>query len=338
MSLTKEFLEVLIIEDNLGDYALLKEYLEERFENLSFHHSLNFKKGEVLLLSELKFDLIFLDLTLPADSGKPLIKKVLDIAGQSPVIILTGSLNLDFCIESLQLGVSDYLFKDELNPNSLFKSINYTIEKQKQRLHITASEKKYSDLFHLSPIAMFVYNTDSFKFLDVNSAALELYGYGKEEFLSMHLQQILFFKEKDAFLGALKEIRHKESYSFKDYFIYKRKSGEEIKAEIIVKNIDFQNQNAMLVVANDITERLNHFEALATQNKKLNEISWQHSHEMRSPASKILGIIELINTDSCSEEEQKFLIKEIENSVKELDKVIRSISKNATQIQPKKTN
>lgn len=336
MTLTKEFLEVLIIEDDLGDYTLVKDYLEESFENLSYHHSFNYKNAEVLLNSDFKFDFIFLDLTLPDVSGKPLIKKVIDLAGRSPVIILTGTLNLDFCIESLKLGVSDYLFKDELNPNTLFKSINYTIQKQKQRLNIIASEKKYSDLFHLSPVAMFVYNIDTFKFFDANSAALELFEYDTEEFLSMHLQQILFSKEKDDFLDALKETSHKNKYSFKDYFLYKKKSGDEIKAEIIVKTIDFQNQKAMLVVANDITERLNHFEALSEQNKKLEEIAWEHSHEMRSPASKILGIIELLNTDSTSKDEQKFLIKEIEKTVKELDDVIRSVSKKAKQIKPKK--
>lgn len=336
MTLTKKNLDVLIIEDNLGDYALVKECLEESFKNLSYHHSFDFKNAEFLLKSDLKFDFIFLDLTLPDISGKSLIKKVIDLAGRSPVIILTASLNLDFCIESLKLGVSDYLFKDELSPNTLFKSINYTIEKQKQRLNIIASEKKYSDLFHLSPVAMFVYNIDSFKFLDVNSAALKLFEYDKEDFLSMHLQQILFSQKKDNFLDALKETGHKDKYSFRDYFLYKKKSGDEIKAEIIVKSIDFQNQKAMLVVANDITERLNHFEALSEQNKRLKEIAWQQSHEMRSPVSKILGIIELLNTDSCSDEEEKFLIQQIETTVIELDNVIRSISKKAKQIQPKK--
>lgn len=327
MILKTKSLNFLIIEDNLGDYTLLKEYLEESFEDFSIHQAYNFKESEALLSRNFHYDVVFLDLSLPDVSGRPLIEKVIDIAGRSPVIILTGSLNLDFCIESLQLGVSDYLFKDELNPNSLFKSINYTIEKQKHHLEILESEKKYSDLFHLSPVAMFVYDNDTLKFLDVNSAALQLYGYSEREFLSMHLHQILFSDETDPFLGALKQIDHKDSYSFEDYFLYRKKTGEEIKAEVTVKSISFEYRNAKLVVANDITERLHHYKALAKQNKRLREIAWQQSHEMRSPASKILGIIELLNTNSCSQEEEQLLIKEIDSTVRELDNVIRSISK-----------
>ncbi|MFO7745338.1 MAG: response regulator [Psychroflexus sp.] len=335
MTTIRKVLNILIVEDNLGDYTLVKEYLEERFQYLTCQHAINYKEAKALLGSESKFDVIFLDLTLPDLSGKPLIKKVVKIASQTPVTILTGSLNLNFCIESLQLGASDYLFKDELNPNSLFKSINYTIEKQKQRLKLLESEKKYSDLFHFSPVAMFVYDVETLKFLDVNSAATELFGYEKEEFLLMYLHQILFSKETDAFLGALRKTIHKDNYRFDDYFLYRTKTGEEIRAEITIKTIIFQNRKAKLVVAKDITERLLHYKALASQNEKLKQIAWQQSHEMRSPASKILGIVELLNTDTCSKEEQELLIQEIGSTMKELDDVIRSISKNAKQIEPK---
>ncbi|MBZ9777627.1 response regulator [Psychroflexus sp. CAK8W] len=336
MTKTEKALQLLIVEDNFGDYTLVKEYLEEHFEYMTYQHAINYKEAEALLKGEAKFDVIFLDLSLPDLSGKLLVKKVLSIETQTPVIILTGSLNLDLCVESLQLGVSDYLFKDELNPNALFKSINYTIEKQKQRLKILESEKKYSDLFHLSPLPMFVYDVETLKFLDVNSATIELFGYKKEVFLGMSLHQIFFSKDMDSFLGALKQTVHKDSHSFDDYFSYKKKSGEEINAEITIKTIIFQNRKAKLVVAKDVTERLQHYKALASQNEKLKQIAWQQSHEMRSPASKILGIVELLNTGVCSKKEEGVLIKEIGKTVKELDSVIRAITKNTKQIQPSK--
>ncbi|MBQ0740452.1 response regulator, partial [Aquimarina celericrescens] len=96
----------LIVEDNFGDYTLVKEYLEEHFKYMTCQHAINYEEAEVLLKGEAKFDVIFLDLSLPDLSGKSLVKKVLSIEGHTPVIILTGSLNLDLCLESLQLGVS----------------------------------------------------------------------------------------------------------------------------------------------------------------------------------------------------------------------------------------
>jgi PAS domain S-box-containing protein len=50
---------------------------------------------------------------------------------------------------------------------------------------LAESEKRYSDLFHLSPLPMFVYEMSTLRYLDVNLAALEHYGYTREEFLNM---------------------------------------------------------------------------------------------------------------------------------------------------------
>lgn len=335
MTLANKALKILIVEDNLGDYTLVKEYLEERFENITCELAINYSDARKLLIAHTDFDVILLDLILPDESCTQLIQKIIAIASRTPVIIMTGSLNLDFCMDSLQLGVSDYLFKDELNPNTLFKSISYTIEKQKTHLQLLESEKKYSDLFNLSPVAMFVYDMDTLKIMDVNAAGVQLYGYAKGELLSMQLDQLFFSKNTDAYLEAFEETNPKNKFSFEDHLILKNKSGKEIKAEITVKTLQSRNKSAKLVVANDITERLLHFDALNAQNKKLKQIAWQQSHEMRSPASKILGIIELFNTELCSKDEQKFLIKEIEITVKELDDVIRSISEKAKQVNPK---
>ena len=52
------------------------------------------------------------------------------------------------------------------------------------------SEKRYSDLFQLSPIPKWVFDMDTFKFLAVNKAAVKHYGYSLKEFLKMTIFDI----------------------------------------------------------------------------------------------------------------------------------------------------
>ncbi|MEX2411481.1 MAG: response regulator, partial [Candidatus Paceibacterota bacterium] len=178
-------ISAFIIEDNTGDIILIEEYLSEKFENFDLKYVNTAKEAENKLASFQadKPDVILLDLTLPDMSGEDLIKKILSLSNLTPVIILTGFSDLSFSIKSLSLGVSDYLIKDELSSALLQKSILHALERNASSRKIKESEKNYRDLFQLSPEPMFLYSIDDNSFIDVNEAAIEHYGFSKNEFL-----------------------------------------------------------------------------------------------------------------------------------------------------------
>lgn len=60
-----------------------------------------------------------------------------------------------------------------------FKDISANKEATKV---LEMERKKYNDLFNLSPVPQWVYDVNSFQFLDVNQAAVDHYGYSKKEF------------------------------------------------------------------------------------------------------------------------------------------------------------
>ncbi|MFN2260757.1 MAG: response regulator [Psychroflexus sp.] len=318
--------KILVIEDNSGDFLLVKEYLYDQIKSPEVHHAGTYKEACSELNTNENFDIILLDLTLPDNDGEDLINDIVKLSKRAPVIILTGYSNLEFCIKSVSFGISDYLLKDELTSASLFKSITYNIEKQKNLLKIEESERRYSDLFHLSPLPMYLYDVETLKFLDVNSAMIENYGYSEEEFLNMKITEIRPKSTMKRFKKAIKFIENQDSYRFKEKFIHEKKNGDLIHVEILSKSIEFQDKNAKVILANDVTERILYFDALQKQNEKLKEIAWIQSHKVRSPVSRILGMVDLIKHKICSEKENKVLIDEIQHSVKELDKIIRDIS------------
>ena len=65
--------------------------------------------------------MVFLDVSLPDSSGKESIIRVVDLASATPVIVLTGYSDLSFAVESMQLGVQDYLNKENITSTSLQK-------------------------------------------------------------------------------------------------------------------------------------------------------------------------------------------------------------------------
>jgi DNA-binding NarL/FixJ family response regulator len=182
---------ILIVEDNPGDFVLVEEFLLEQMEVPILAHAKNFQQAKrILSKDDNLFDIVLLDLSLPDKTGIPLIQEIVELSLSTPVIILTGYNDASFGIKALSLGVSDYILKDELTAASLFKSIIYSSERKNVVLALEESEKQYNELFHLSPQPMYVFELESLKFLDVNDAFIRHYGYTREEFFQMDLREI----------------------------------------------------------------------------------------------------------------------------------------------------
>src|SRR5690606_32318795 len=129
--LTHEF-HILIIEDNVGDYTLVADFLHEHIKSPQIVHVKNFQDAKRALASKCgTFDAVLLDLSLPDKTGSPLIDEIVSLCPAVPVIVLTGYSDFLFGVRSLSLGISDYLLKDELTSTHLYKSIVYGIERKK---------------------------------------------------------------------------------------------------------------------------------------------------------------------------------------------------------------
>lgn len=261
MSVFSRQFSILIIEDNPGDFVLIEDYLHDQVINPNIKNTTSFSSTKELLNSGQAFDVIFLDLTLPDLSGKQLVKELLEISGDTPIIALTGYEDKDFSVKTLSLGISDYLFKDELNPSLIYKSIVYNIERKRISLELRESEKKYRTLFHVCPIPMWVFDPDTLNFLNVNNAAIKHYGYSNEEFLSMTIKDIRPSYELDK-LSDVIEKNKANSNLFSGIFNHRKKDGTIINVEIQSSKIIFNGKEAKLIIAIDVTEKLKAEDAL----------------------------------------------------------------------------
>jgi len=318
--------KILIIEDNPGDFALVEDFLFEKLEAPVITNVTTFKAADNILSNNNQFDIILLDLSLPDKTGEQLILEILEKSNDIPVIVLTGYTNFDFGVKSLSLGIADYLLKDELTVLSLHKSIIYSFERKKYIADLKESEKRYSEVFHFSPLPIWIVNADTMRFLDINKAAIDHYGYTREELLTMGLKDIRPVEEIPALEhGLAKDREHPEAISHRT-LIHKKKNGELINVDVQIAPFVYKGVKATIAITTDITERLNYIKAIEDQNEKLKEISWMQSHIVRAPLSRIMGLIPLIENADEVDMEIKKMLKYLALSANELDEVVKNIT------------
>lgn len=102
--------------------------------------------------------------------------------------------------------------------------------------------------------------------------------------------------------------------------------------EAYSKAIEFQGRSCRLVLANDITSKLKYLEAIETQNEKMRDIAWTQSHILRSPLSRMMGIIDLIQNEELEKSELREFLGHLLDSAKELDAIIKDVVEKAHQI------
>lgn len=318
--------KILVIEDNIGDYILVEEYLQEYIMSPKILRAHSFQDAKThLSKQDHNFDVILLDLTLPDREGQSLIQVINQIVEETPIIVLTGYTDMSFAVNSLALGIADYILKDDMNAVMLYKSIIYNIERKKSIVKLKESEKRYSDLFQLSPLPMWVYDLETYAFLDVNRSAVSHYGYTREEFLNMTLYDIRLVEDIPFMEEAISLSKDREEFYFQGVFRHKKKDGSLIQVNLSSNILAFKGRKAEIVLINDITDRIIYTQKVEQQNQRLKEIAWIQSHVVRAPLARLMGLVNLITEDIVEKGELNNVLKNVLDSANELDLIIRDI-------------
>jgi PAS domain S-box-containing protein len=140
------------------------------------------------------------------------------------------------------------------------------------------SEVQYRLLFESNPHAMWVYDLETKCFLAVNDAAVYHYGYSREEFLSMTIEEIRPFEDLQALSISLSNptplgIDHAGEWR------HRKKDGTIITVEITSHQLEFAGRRAEFVLANDVTERKLAEKALRESEDRYRDLV-DNSHEL----------------------------------------------------------
>ena len=129
------------------------------------------------------------------------------------------------------------------------------------------SEQLYRLLFENNPLPAWIFDVDSLQFLEVNQAAIEFYGYSRDEFLSMKIsdirpkEEITVLKEGP---GRIKENKKQ----LQRIWQHCKKNGEIIYVEIRASHFFYDNRPARLIIINDVTAKVKAEASLKKSNER----------------------------------------------------------------------
>ena len=150
-------------------------------------------------------------------------------------------------------GLSVY-FKDI----TAHKLATEQLEKEKQR---------YIDLFNLSPLPQWVYDLETLAFLNVNDAAINHYGYTRDEFLNMTINDIRPVEDLDRLRDIVANNIH-IGRSNQAAVRHCKKNGELMYVTVEGNSVWFEDKQARLVLVIDLTEQIKAEQALVASEQR----------------------------------------------------------------------
>ena len=233
------------------------------------------------------------------------------------------------------------IYSPDQRPIRMIGAIQDITARKQSEETILASEEKYRQIFYKNPFSTWIFDLDSLQIVEVNDAALEKYGFDKNEFHQLTMRDIHSPGEAEDFMEYLKTATELQAGSRKLWHHHK-KSGDVMIVEVTSHLIDYFGKMCMQVIINDVTERIRLEKELALQQKlKQQQITevvlgaqererFELGQELHDNINQILATSKLYLDVAIEEREPRFELlaksrKNISMAIEEIRKLSREL-------------
>ena len=123
---------VLLVEDSLGDtFIIRRSLMAEPGLGLDIATADSLASA-LTCLSDRRFDLILLDLSLPDSIGLPTLVSIQTAAPEVPTVVLTGSDEEGIGLACIDLGAQDYMSKAQMRPETLRNIVSFALRRYRE--------------------------------------------------------------------------------------------------------------------------------------------------------------------------------------------------------------
>lgn len=192
-------------------------------------------------------------------------------------------------------------------------------EEKETEFALRESEKKFRELFHNINDSIFIYhyNRDEKieKLLEVNETACKAFSYSREHYFTLSLDTLIEEPYREIFYENLEKLDEKKRAIFESSII--DYTGKKIPVEINAHYCRLNNQNVIIIIIRDITERKKIADSVLKKQKleSISILAGGIAHDFNNILSAILGNISLAKLNLSHNNDLYEILIDSENAI-----------------------
>ncbi|GFM34767.1 response regulator [Desulfovibrio subterraneus] len=231
---------------------------------------------------------------------------------------ITGPLRaLAESARSISLGQARLALPEGVTPITEVNDVLHALDAMLVNLRKAEELARYQLLFEEVMDAIIIYDLDG-RILECNAQALDLMGTERNRMLSLSMQDLVMQEYGQKMWQVLEMVRKTPAGSplAKRQFEMRIMpvEGDAFHAEMHIRKLRYQEQDAVLCVIRDISPRIAAENALRKAMQNAEEANRAKSgflasmsHEIRTPMHSVLGLVDMLQASGLNEQQSRYL-------------------------------
>lgn len=186
------------------------------------------------------------------------------------------------------------------SPGGIGVFVRDVTERRRMTDELIEREQRYRELFEANPNVMWIFDEETLGFLAVNSAAIQLYGYSRQEFLGMKISDLRPEDEQAQVADQMRNSLAKAGTSLHDrprIWRHVARNGSLMLVEVANHPIKFQERDARLVMVRDVTARQKGEAQLQRRHERLVVAHNEATGTLRAAQQVVAGYARLLSDE-----------------------------------------